>query len=127
MALFYNILVLEEETKCDPEYMVEALRLYYKGVQLPKNARIKYKPIQKSLKGSSYLLNPLEFFEDKNTDVIYKAQYLRLSGRRDYTLYKLYGFKLLDLALFTDVNLETISTNPLLEITNKQIKFKYEK
>lgn len=126
MALFFNLLVLEEETECDPQYMIEALNLYYKGVALPKNARSRYKPIQKSLRGNSFLLNPQDFFNDKTTDVIFKAQYLRLAGRRDYAMYKFYGFKNLDLSFFSDIDLQALVGNPLLEITNKQIKFKYE-
>lgn len=107
--------------------MIQALNLYYKGVALPKNARTKYKPISKSLKGPSFLLNPEGFFADKTTDVNYRAQYLRLAGRRDYSHYKFYGLKFLDLTYYTDIDTNALSGNPLLEITNKQIHFKHEK
>lgn len=126
MVLFFNILVLEQETLCDPYYMVQALRLYWQKRSIPKNSKSVYKPIQKSLAGSSFLLNPESFFDDKTTDIRYLAQYLRLSARRDYSLYKSHRIKYLDLTYFSDLNLPALEQNPLLEITNKQIKFKYE-
>ena len=124
--LFFNILVLEQETLCDPDYMVHALRLYWQKKTLPKHSRSKYKPLKQSLAGSCFLLNPKDFFNDKTTDIRYLAQYLRLSARRDYSLYKLHKIKYLDLSYFSDLNLSAIDSNPLLEITNNQIKFKYE-
>jgi len=126
MTLFFNILVLEQETLCDPYYMVQALKLYWQKRSLPKNSRSVYKPIQKSLAGSSFLLNPESFFNDKTTDIRYLAQYLRLAARRDYSFYKSHRLKYLDLTYFSDLNLPALESNPLLEITNKQIKFKYE-
>lgn len=126
MTLFFNILVLEQETLCDPYYMVQALKLYWQKRSLPKNSRSVYKPIQKPLAGSSFLLNPESFFNDKTTDIRYLAQYLRLAARRDYSLYKSHRLKYLDLTYFSDLNLPALESNPLLEITNKQIKFKYE-
>lgn len=126
MALFFDLVTLEAETQCDPDYMVEALNLYYKGIRFPKNSRTKYKPLKKSLHGNSFLLNPESFFNDKITDIVYRAQYLRLAGRRDYALYSFHGYKDLDLSYYSDIDISAISSNPLLEITNNQIKFKYE-
>jgi len=125
-TLFFNILVLEQETNCNPDYMMQALYFYWQNKTLPKTKYSVYKPITKSLAGSSFLLNPKDFFKDKTTDIRYLAQYLRLCGRRDYQLYKLQHIKYLDLSYFTDLNLNALDTNPLLEITNEQIKFKYE-
>jgi hypothetical protein len=71
-------------------------------------------------------VSPFHFFTDKTTDIRYLAQYLRLSARRDYLLYKTHRIKYLDLTYFSDLNLPALESNPLLEITNKQIKFKYE-
>ena len=126
MTLFFNILVLEQETSCDPTYMLQALKFYWQKRPYPKSNHSVYKPIKKSLAGSSFLLNPEDFFADKTTDIRYLAQYLRLSARRDYSLYKLYRIKYLDLTYFSDLNIPALESNPLLEITNKQIKFKYE-
>ncbi len=126
MTLFFNILVLEQETLCDPDYMMQALKFHWQKRTLAKNKYSAFKPIQKSLAGSSFLLNPTDFFKDKTTDIRYLAQYLRLCGRRDYSLYKSHRIKYLDLTYFSDLNLPALESNPLLEITNKQIKFKYE-
>lgn len=126
MTLFFNILVLEQETVCDPTYMVQALKFYWQKRPFAKSKYSVYKPLKKSLAGSSFLLNPEDFFADKATDIRYLAQYLRLSARRDYSLYKTYRIKYLDLTYFNDLNLPAVESNPLLEITNKQIKFKYE-
>ena len=126
MTLFFNILILEQETLSDPDYMVQALKFHWQKRTIAKHKHSVYKPIKKSLAGSSFLLNPTDFFKDKTTDIRYLAQYLRLCGRRDYQLYKSHHIKYLDLTYFSDLNLHALESNPLLEITNKQIKFKYE-
>ena len=126
MTLFFNILLLEQETLCDPDYMVQALKFHWQKRTIAKSKYSAFKPIQKSLAGSSFLLNPTDFFKDKTTDIRYLAQYIRLCGRRDYTLFKSHRIKYLDLTYFSDLNLPALESNPLLEITNKQIKFKYE-
>lgn len=126
MTLFFNIEVLEKETNGDLNYLIIALEYWYKKQKLPRNARQKYKPLTKSLFGKSFLLNPSEFFKDQNTDIIFRAQYLKLAARRDYTLYKLYGLRTLDLSFFPNINLQLIEANPLISINNKNLHFKYE-
>jgi len=126
MTLFFNIEVLEKETDGDSEYLIFALERWYKKHTIPINARQKYKPLKKSLSGSSFLLNPDKFFKDRTTDVMFRAQYLKLAARRDYTLYKLYGLKSLDLSFFPNINLQLIEANPLLSIIKNNIHFKYE-
>jgi len=126
MTLFFNIEVLEKETDGDSEYLIFALERWYKKHTIPINARQKYKPLKKSLSGSSFLLNPDKFFKDRNTDVMFRVQYLKLAARRDYTLYKLYGLKSLDLSFFPNINLQLIEANPLLSIIKNNIHFKYE-
>lgn len=126
MTLFFNIEVLEKETDGDSEYLIFALERWYKKHTIPTNARQKYKPLKKSLSGSSFLLNPDKFFKDRTTDVMFRAQYLKLAARRDYTLYKLYGLKSLDLSFFPNINLQLIEANPLLSIIKNNIHFKYE-
>lgn len=125
-TLFFNLQVLEEDTLCDPIYMTTALYKFYKGVKFAKNTFETYKPLKRLTTGSSFLLNPESFFLDKNIDPIYRAQYIRLAGRRDYTLYKSYGIKSLDLTMYPDLNLQNLGYNPLLTIANSQISFKYE-
>jgi hypothetical protein len=126
MSLFFDIETLETETKCDPVYLVQALQHWFNKNQIPKNITQSYKPLRKSLAGTSFLLNPKDFFKDKTTDIIWRAQYIRLAARRDYTLYKIYGFKFLDLSFMPDLQLAAIKNNTLLNITDNKIYFKYE-
>lgn len=126
MIFFFNLQTLEDGTLCDSNYLVSALEKFYKGVRYPKNAFEKYKPLKNMAAGTSYLLNPAALFKDKSADIIYKAQYIRLSGRRDYTMYKTYGIKSLDLTLYPDLDYNNIKSNPLLTIANNKITFKYE-
>lgn len=125
MILFFNLSVLEAETLGNPKQMVEKLRLFYTKKQIPKNSYSKVKPIR-NLIGNSYLINPDGFFADNITDIIYKSQYIQLAGRRDYSSYKLYNVKYLDLSYFKDIDLDNIKTNPLITITQNKIYFKYE-
>lgn len=126
MTLFFNLQVLEEDTKCDPNYMVKALYDFHKGITIPKNSKQQYKPLKRLTIGKSFILNPESFFNDKSVDSVYKSQYIRLAGRRDFNLYKQYGIKSLDLTLYPDLDLTAIKSNPLLTIANKQITFKHE-
>ena len=126
MIFFFNLKKLEAVTKNDPEYLIEALRKCYLGVEIPKNAREKHKPIPGLQAGTSFLLNAKQLFDDKTTDIVFKAQYIRLAGRRDYFLYKTVKQKYLDLTLYPDLNISTIKHNPLLKIHNKHIEFIYE-
>ena len=127
MTLFFNLNTLEEDTLCDPIYLVTALEKFYRGQTLPKNSKETYKPLRRLTSGYSFLLNPDDFFKDKSSDPIHKAQYIRLAGRRDYQQFKQYGIKSLDLSLYPDLDLQAISHNPLLTIANKQLHFKYER
>ncbi len=126
MILFFNLELLEKETKGDLHYMVVALQRWFKKDLVPKNAKQKYKPLSKSLHGSSFLLKPEPFFDDTTTDIIWRVQYLKLAAKRDYTLYKLYGLTYLDTTYIPDLNLTAIEANPLLKIIEHKIYFKYE-
>ena len=125
--LFFDLDILEEGTRCDPQYLVTALYKFWRGTRYPRNSTEKYKPLTKLKPGSGFLLNPTEFFKDKAVESAYKAQYIRLAGRRNFALYKSYGIRSLDLSLYPDINIDAIVSNPLLTIANKQIHFKYER
>jgi len=126
MTLFFNLKILEQDTQCDAEYMIEALHKFYLGVTIPKNVHEKYKPLRRLRAGSSFLLKPEPFFKNTGIDSAYRAQYIRLAALRNYGLYKTYGIKSVDLTLYPDVDLNKIKSNPLLTIANKQIKFIHE-
>lgn len=126
MILFFNLELLEKETKGDPHYMVVALQRWFKKDLVPKNAKQKYKPLSKSLHGSSFLIKPEQFFDDTTTDIIWRIQYLKLAAKRDYTFYKLYGLSYLDKSYVPDLNIQAIYANPLIQIAENKIYFKYE-
>jgi hypothetical protein len=126
MTLFFDLHILERDSLHDYNYLVEALYLFYKGKTIPRSLRSKYKPLKTMRKGSSFLINPESLFSDKSVDNIYKAQYIKLAGRRDYINFKINGDKSLHLSLYPDVNLLAIKTNPLLLISNNKLYFKYE-
>lgn len=123
MTLFFNLELLETESLCEPKLMLVLLEKHFNKKLIPKNSRelARYK----NLAGHSFLLNPKPLFED-TADIAHKAQYIRLAGRRDYGLYKLYKLTYLDLSFFMEINLDLIKHNPLLELTSNKIHFKYE-
>lgn len=82
--------------------------------------------LKKPLFGNSFLLNPEPLF-DKTLDTVYVAQYIKLAGRRDILLYEQYGLTSLLLSFYIDINTENIKYNPLINITEKEITFKFEK
>lgn len=122
--LFFDIHRLEVITKCDAEYMIAALRHLYTGSTIPTRLNQKHKPIP-SLVGKSFLLQPQKLFDD-TSDIAWKAQYVRLAGRRDYTSFKAYNVKYLDLSYYTDIDINAIKHNPLLKFQSGKIYFKYE-
>lgn len=124
MTLFFNLELLENHCKNDAYALVETLRLHWQKKTLPKNAKQKIKPI--NLVGTSFLLNPADLFNCKSTDVIFKAQYIKLAGRRDYLHYKLYKYKHLDLSYFLDIDVQILKHNPLLITANNKIYFIHE-
>lgn len=125
MALFYNAKILEEQATCDNEKML-ALLEYHWSKKIPKNLRVKFFPSPVNLAGQSFLINPADFFNDKNTDILYRIQYLKLTGLRDYNLYKQYKYVRLNKSYFPDIRYDDIKYNPLLKITQTEILFKYE-
>ncbi|MFY8211572.1 MAG: hypothetical protein ACOVLB_02725 [Candidatus Nanopelagicus sp.] len=122
MAVFFNLELLEAESQCDPKLMLSMLERHFYKKLIPKNRR---EQSYKNLSGHSFLLNVAPLFKD-TVDIAYKVQYIRLAGRRDYSLYKFYKATYLDLSFFKDIDLELIKHNPLLKIDSNKIYFKYE-
>ena len=125
MTLFFNLNLLEKQTKGDYTWIVEALRKCYNKQYLPKTRFEKYPVIDKLEKGSSFLLNAGDLFSSK-ADIMYKALYIRLAGRRDYNYYSMYGQAYLDLSFFPDLHTPAIQHNTLLELKDSRVYFKYE-
>lgn len=124
MTVFFNLQTLEAQS-CNDSNKFMAMLEYHYSKKLPLKYS-KYKPSKVSLSGNSYLLNPVDLFNDKSTDILYKLQYVKLAGRREYSLYKLYKSKSLQLSYYPDIIYDAIKHNPLLEITQSEILFKYE-
>lgn len=124
--LFFNLSILEEDTYGNYDYLVTALEYFYKGITIPKNRRSKFKPLTRLRKGSSFLLRPDLLFNDKTVDNIYKSQYIKLAGRRDFINFSVNNDKSLHLSYYPDINLSAIKTNPLLAISNNKLYFKHE-
>jgi hypothetical protein len=125
MALFFNLQLLESESGNDEQKFLKLLKYYYDNTTVVSKYE-NYKPLEKSLKGNSFLINPrpVLYSTDRNpTDLV---NYIKLAGRRDLLLYKNYKILHLDRSLYPDINIEAIKYNPLLTITNNHIKFKYE-
>lgn len=119
MALFFNWFALVKESKADPFKTVDILKSF-------KEKRILKYGLRSKLIGNSYLLNADKILNDKQTDILYIYQYILLAARRDYGLYKLYGVKSLPLSYFPDIDTSSIRHNPLLNVINNEVYFKYE-
>lgn len=126
MALFFNLQKLEEQACNDNNKFIAMLHLYW-DKSIPLRASNVALRSQVPLVGYSFLLNPKSFFEDKHTDAVYKVQYLKLAGRRDYNLYKQYKYTGLQTSFFPDLAMDNLKHNPLLTIKPTEILFKYEK
>lgn len=122
--LFYNLAKLQQYADGNSLVLVKELERYY----LHKNNKLKgyYLPKYSLVGGSSFLINPASLFNDRSTLDVFKAQYIILAGKRDYNIYKEYTVNTLDLSYFPDLQLEKLKNNPLLDITQQHIKFKYE-
>ena len=105
---------LERAAKGDAVKLVQLLEDYYKGFDIKLGG------------GSSYLTSPGQLFFDRNTDILFKSQYIQLAARRSYQHYKDLGYKFLDLSYYPDLNINAIKYNPLLTITENKLYFKYE-
>lgn len=125
MALFFNINNLELEAQGNPDKLIALLTYHYEGKTLNSKNQ-KYKISKRSLKGNSYLLNPSPILYNKDIDSAYLSQYIKLAGRRDLSLFKLYNAIGLDTSFYPDLNMNNIKNNPLLIISNNLIQFKFE-
>ena len=109
MTLFFNLETLEQQSKNDPNTFLSML-WYHQTKRLPKK-HSKYKPSKVNLHGTSYLLNFEELLADKEVDILYKLQYIKLAARRDYSLYKLYNTRSLQSSFFPDVKYDRFGTH----------------
>lgn len=125
MTVFFNLELLESKAGTDYYKFVEILRLHYLKRTIPKSNKDKVKPVV-GLHGKSFILNPDPLFSAKRLDIVHKVQYIKLAARRNYLNYKLYKHTYLDLSYYPDLMIDAIKYNPLLNITENKIYFKYE-
>lgn len=123
--LFYDLSVIEQASLGSSKRFIGLLYRHYTN-SIPKTFSHAASAPKGTVTGHSFLLNPQDFFKDYTTDLNHKIQYLKLSARRDYSMYKLYGYKGLHRSFFPDLNYDAIKHNPLLTITKTDIFFKYE-
>lgn len=119
MTVFFNITNLRAEACNNYNKFLELFNTHCKK-------RLHKKQLKKTLHGLSYILNPWPLFEKNSIDILYKIQYIELAALRDYSMYKLYRSTTLDLSYFPDLDINKITTNPLLKIQQNQIHFLYE-
>lgn len=124
MALFFDINKLEEQAGNDSTKLLQMLYFHW-NKQIPLNKSNKFLRSKVPLIGNSYILNPKDLYTDQSDD-LFKVQYIKLAGRRDYSLYRLYKYCRLPTSYFPDLIYDSLKHNPLLEITPTEIKFKYE-
>lgn len=81
----------------------------------------------RSLVGYSFLTNAVPLCANLEIhDPFHVLQYVKLAARRDYALYKKYGVTYLDTSFYPELAINLIKANPLIQINNKLIYFKYE-
>ena len=100
--------------------------LWYHYTKRPPRNKYHIKYANIDLKGNSFILNPEPILGNSNIDTLFRIQFIKLAARRDYNLFKQYGYKRLDVSYFPDLIYDSIKHNPLLEITPKEIIFKTE-
>jgi hypothetical protein len=118
--LFFNVKLLEYKTKNDAQSIVTAIDcLYYR-----KTYDRGYIPNLR--RGNSFLLNPEGIIQCK-LDPIYRAQYIRLAGRRNFLDYQLYNATWINLTMWPDIKTNVIQRNPLFIVEDNKLQFIYEK
>ena len=122
MTLFFNITKLESQSNGNDLLFLNILEDHYNVQSFKRLQKIKYRPIN----GKSWLLNPSPLFNRKIADISFIVQYIKLAGRRDYILYKLYNTLTLDISFYPNLILDNIKGNPLLTLINSNIHFKFE-
>lgn len=122
--IFFNLNLLLNKAKTDQQ-IVEALYNSYIGKTIPKNLSDRSLIINGLKRGNSFLIDPESLFKSNATNT-HISQYIKLAGRRSYSIYKEYGIKYLDISLYPDLNTNNIKHNYLLNILNNKLYFKYE-
>lgn len=125
MTLFFNLKTLQDQSCNKPDLFMSMLYYHWNPAAPLKRNNIQLRS-KVPLTGYSFLLNPEAILEDTSTDVLFKVQYIKLAGMRNYLLYKQYKYTGLQTSLIPDLAKDNIKYNPLLIIKPTEILFKYE-
>lgn len=123
--LLFNLEYLDTISSGTISYIDTLRYFFYKRMVVPPKG-VSKKFSRTRMYGNSFLVNPQDLLEDRTSDPSYIVQYIKLSARRDYAMYKLYKITYLDLTLYPDIDRSKISHNPLLKIAGNKLYFKYE-
>ena len=103
---------------------MELFEIHLNKVKTGKSKTVK--DFKLNLHGDSFLINPYPVITDKTVSIVHKVQYIRLAAKRSYSDYAFATIKTLDRSFFPDLLLSNVKHNPLLQITQTEIIFKYE-
>jgi len=125
MALFFNFSTVERAAAGDIQKFLLIMRAHHSPrVRLSSSKRKSIPPLNYA--GYSFLLNPADILSDSQTDPAYIYHYIKLASHRNYADFSVFGRRTLDLSLFPHVSTNHIRHNPLLNVVNNQVHFKYE-
>lgn len=125
--VIFSLQKLQAQAGNDPKKFLFFLYKWYKTKNTVKMRKDSYVMKYPLTGGSSFLVNPDPLFTlAKTVDILHIVQYVVLAAHRDLLLYKQFNITTLPLSYFPDLDLENLKSNPLLEVTNSEIKFKYE-
>lgn len=120
--MFFNLEILTKHCNGNTSKMLEMLENYYYG-RVPRNTKELSAFSKTSLSGTTWLPDPKAFFSS-TVDIRYKRQYLILRSKQNIFILNEYGLDILDLSFYPDIDIKTISSNPLIQIDKNIINFK---
>ena len=125
MTVFFSLEKLEAAAGGDCVYLIDLLA-YYSSGRKKGSKYIRKRDLYRDFRGKNWILNPEALVQDRLTDPLFIAQYIKLASRRSWTMYKLYEHKFLDLSFYPEVSVSQIKHNPLLTIQQNKVYFKHE-
>ena len=123
--LFFDIQKLEKLADGNDLKFVFLLYKWWKYKDLVFRKGDKFRLTEPLAGNTGWLIHPEKLFTQAD-DVIFMVQYIRLAAKRDLLMFNHYGVTTLPTSYYTDLNIEQLKHNPLLTITDTEIKFKYE-
>lgn len=123
--LLFNVQKLETMAESNDRKFVWLLYKWWRDKDIIRRRNDPF-TLTEHLSGTSFLTNAEDLFRNAK-EAAYMVQYIKLAGRRDLFLYNTYNTITLPLSYYSDLNLENLKRNPLLNIVGDNIHFKFEK